>query len=137
MVIKGPIVALAPHNIDISNVPPSGLAEFRAYYGGTQMALSYIFYSGATNSASEIKRRDALTVALVVLGSFTMIRAYCYLIEGPPDHEHSHLIWSAELVGTIAAFVFLQQSLAAKVAELVHGKAAITGDAKDNMNKIK
>lgn len=105
MMVAGPIVALEPHGIDISSQPASGLAEFRAYYAGSQAVFAALFLRGALPSSRGTHRMDSLNVARGLMGCFALVRVYCYFADGPPNHNHAHLIWGLE------AFLFVASSL--------------------------
>lgn len=100
MVSQGPVEALKPHGLEVGSQPRSGLAELRAYYGGTQIVLAVIFFLGSRAKAME-KRRKSLAVSIFLLGMFVLIRVWCYFVDGPPRHGHAHLIWALEAAGTV------------------------------------
>ena len=60
----------------------AGVAEIRAAYGGLFGGAAYVFVIGARDA---VHRRLALTMAVLVLGGFTLGRLFSWGADGTPD----------------------------------------------------
>jgi sterol desaturase/sphingolipid hydroxylase (fatty acid hydroxylase superfamily) len=97
-----PVGAQAPHGLDFSKTPASGLAEIRAYYFGTMFVLATLLYRGVVGKATH--RVRGLKIGGGTLGLFALARVYSFFIDGPPENSHAEIMWAAEALGALAAF---------------------------------
>ena len=74
--------------------------------------LSGLLLKG-TWSYNDTCRHEALIIVAALLGLFATSRIFSFLIDGPPNNFHAHMIWGSEIVGTIFAGVlfYLENSI--------------------------
>lgn len=107
MMYHGPATSLAPHGLDVSAQPASALAELRAYYGGTEIVLAFLFGRSVFLGTSK-ELYLGLTIGLMVLGFFTLLRVVSYYVDGAPvTHQHAYFIWSIETIGVCINLILM------------------------------
>jgi len=76
----------------------AGAAEIRAAYGGLFGAVAYVFLDGAREPT---RRRQALFVAVLVLGGFVLGRLVSWCVDGTPSAPVAIVNLAAESLGFV------------------------------------
>ncbi len=69
--------------------------------------ISGLLLKGAISDGKDNSLRDALVIVAVLFGLFVASRIFSFIVDGPPNNSHVHMIWGSELAGTIFAVVLL------------------------------
>jgi hypothetical protein len=97
--VLDPVGSFKDHLLDLTSASAATLAELRAYYGGTMTTMGFFLWR--FGGEYEQRRKDGHMMAGMVLGCFTVVRLYSYILDGPTNNTGSDIMWTAEAIGTL------------------------------------
>ena len=132
-IVYDPDEALRGHGLGFAGAEPAVYAEIRAFYGGCFATLAFVCARGVADGARSTgaRRRDALDAVCCLLGVFATVRAYSYVVDGPPSRTNVYLLWSAEAAGAVVA------GLLGVVERNCAAVAGLVDAAVDRLDKVK